>query len=908
MASPEAYGLNGSLMTALDDLEIGVSLVDEDGIIVFANDRYAAFFGYRQEELLGKHFTCLLDDSERDSALQFHRETLHRRGEKTRQRSFRRIDGSRVELSAVSQPLTERNGTVLRLTVVKDRTAYIEAVERFEHIASIPLRNPNPIIELDRSGKTLFVNESCMKLFPGIETRGTAHPYLEGIDPENSRGTLPPREIRIGDRWFQQIVHALDEFPDRIRVYGFETTARKQAEMRLAESEAHLRAILDNSKQAFILVDTDGKIRAANRRAEELSDLLFHTPIRRGDPMEGLVTREYVADFAERFERAVEGSAQKTSRIFHIEGFGEKSYFDIEYTPIRDKDGRIFAVCVIASDVTEHKIHEEQSVLTTLVFDNTKEGILVTDDRVRILRVNRAFCDITGYSTDDFIGRNPRLLQSGWHGKDFYDQLWESIRREGAWRGELWDRRKDGTLYAQWSSITAIKDESDAVKYYVAIVNEITEQKEAAKRIHHLAHYDTLTELPNRTLLFDRIAHSFDMTKRAGTRIALLYVDLDRFKHVNDGFGHEEGDRFLREAALRIRSVMRASDTVARLGGDEFLILIEGLTEPGDAAQVAEKVLAKLAEPFRIGDTELIIGAGIGIAVSPEDGTDFEVLLRNADAAMTKVKRGERIGFRFYQPEMNDRALERLQFESRLRRAESDGALSVNYQPQIRLADGVLLGWETLLRWKPEGIGPVPPAVFIPIAEESDLINSLGEWVLRTALADRKSTLDSVIAVNLSAKQFTGRNLVDRVRSMLEDSGLPGSALELEITESAVMHDVESSIYILRGLKELGIGIAIDDFGTGYSSLSYLKRFPIDRLKIDRSFVMDLPGNPEDVAVVRTIIGLGKGLGMRIIAEGVETREQLVFLAENGCDEYQGYYGSKPLPLAEAARFKPPRP
>lgn len=904
-------GSSTSLFSALGELDIGISLVDETGTIVFANDRYAGLFGKRRESLIGASFVEVLEPAERDAAYEFHRRLLSAPERKpvrsNRTRVFFGSDGKRLEYAAISLVWKDGSGKALRATVVHDRTQYVDAIERAESVASILIRNPNPVLELDRTGSVLFVNISAKALFPGIEAAALRHPYLAGIDLSIAEGASPTEELQVEGRWYLRIAHAPVEFPDRIRVYGFETSERKLAELRLTESETRLRAILDNSRQAFVLVGLDGKVSLFNRRAEEMVGLAMNRLLAVGVPVSDFVRNEDMDDFRLRFSRALEGESERSVRLIEIPGLGERLYVDVEYSPIRDSEGRLFAVCMILSDITEARYHEEQAALTRLVFDNTKEGILVTDAEARILSVNRAFTEISGYSAEEIAGRNPRLLQSGWQTAQFYEQLWAGLARDGSWQGEIWDRRKDGSLYAQWSSITAVKDETGAVKNYVAIVNEITEQKAAAERIRHLAYYDTLTELPNRALLFDRLNHALDSARRAGTRIALLFIDLDRFKSVNDSFGHEEGDRFLRETARRIRSVMRASDTVARLGGDEFTVLVEGVAAPEDAAQVAEKVLAALAAPYKIQDTEFFTGASIGIAVTPDDGSELELLLRNADSAMYRVKESGRNGYQFYRPEMNEKALERLRIESRLRRAEEERALKLNFQPQIRISDGELVGWEALLRWNPEGIGPVPPSVFIPMAEENGFISAIGDWVLREALSVRRTTLTGTMAVNLSAKQFASRNLVAAITRMLEETGLEGSSLELEITESAVMRDVEFSVGLLRSLKALGIGIAIDDFGTGYSSLSYLKRFPIDKLKIDRSFVADLPGDAEDAAIARTIVGLARGLGMRTIAEGVETEAQLAFLREIGCDEYQGYFGSRPLPLDAAAAFKPPR-
>ncbi|PLY17002.1 MAG: two-component system response regulator [Sedimenticola sp.] len=571
---------------------------------------------------------------------------------------------------------------------------------------------------------------------------------------------------------------------------------------------------------------------------------------------------------------------------------------------VRDNSGQATSMLVSLHDLSRARQVEETLRLAASVFENTDEGVVITDAQGKILEVNRAFTEILGYTRDEVIGRNPRLWQSLRHDESFYRNMWLSLTETGQWRGELWNRRKDGSVFPEWQTISSVTDEEGRLTHYVGVFSDISQIKHSQEQLDHLAHHDALTDLPNRLLLNERLEQAIRHAERNASKLAVIFLDLDLFKHINDSLGHPAGDSLLQKVAAKLVQTVRQGDTVARIGGDEFVLLLEEIDIADNVVVAAEKLMAIFAEPFQLGDQGIRITASLGITLYPRDGKDSASLLRNADAAMYRAKEEGRNTYQFYTEELTRNAFERVLLENNLRQAISREELRLVYQPQVDLQSGQIIGVEALIRWQHPELGIISPIKFIPLAEESGLIHSIGEWVLRTACRQGRDWLErgidfGSIAVNVAGHQIQRGNLPEDVKKILAETRFPSSQLELEVTEGFIMQQADFAIRQLMTLRQMGVTLAIDDFGTGYSSLSYLKQLPIHKLKIDQSFVRDIPEDPNDMAIADAIIAMGKSLGLTVIAEGVETQEQANFLKAAGCQEAQGYLYSRPITADE---------
>lgn len=572
---------------------------------------------------------------------------------------------------------------------------------------------------------------------------------------------------------------------------------------------------------------------------------------------------------------------------------------------VRHADGTPARMIGTHADITVHRESEAKLRLAAAVFESTVEGVVTTDALGRITAVNRAFTDITGYGEEEVVGRTPRMLRSGRHDDEFYRAMWDELTQRGSWSGEIWNKRKSGVEYPEWLTISAVLDERNRVSHYVGVFSDISSIKRSEEELKRLAYQDSLTGLPNRLLLLDRINHAIRRAARTSARFAVLFIDLDRFKNINDTLGRQTGDELLMAVAWRIGQRLRAEDTLSRLGGDEFILLMEEISSEQQAAQLARDLLRLLSKPYQVAGHDIFLSASIGISLHPEDGDDAETLIKHADTAMYRAKEGGRNGYQFYTREQSVAAFQRFSLEAALHRALERGEFELHYQPQMDLASGRVTAMEALLRWRHPDIGLIPPDQFIPVAEETGLILPIGEWVLHTACVEALQCQALcgealTVAVNLSPLELQRGEPVERIQRVLASSGLDPGLLELEITESSAMRRGEESIAMLHQLTALGVRLAIDDFGSGYSNLGYLKRLPVSTLKIDRVFIRDLPGGAEDAAITRAIIALGHSLNLRVLAEGVETPEQRDFLKALGCDMQQGFLLARPLPFAQA--------
>lgn len=549
--------------------------------------------------------------------------------------------------------------------------------------------------------------------------------------------------------------------------------------------------------------------------------------------------------------------------------------------------------------------------LAASVFES-QQGMIITDIENKILRVNAAFTKITLYNIEEVIGKNPKVLNSGRQDTDFYRLMWQSINEMGFWNGEIWNRRKNGEIYPEWLHITSVKIDG-VLSHYIGSMSDISEYKLAEEKIHRLAFYDPLTGLPNRRLLQERLQHAVERSTRDHELMALLMLDLDHFKPVNDSLGHLAGDQLLQQVAQRLLHRLRNSDMIARLGGDEFTILLENITHIDDASDVAQDIIDSLMQPFyldlenKIEHKEVHIGVSIGISLfdyGTQSNITPQILMDNADIALYKAKDNGRNCFAYFSEELTLAARKHIELETSLREILNRNQLLVNYQPLVDMKTNKIIGAEALIRWIPQISGFATPWHFIKFAEDTGFIIAIGEWILLETCRQGKRWLDAglpnlILAVNVSPYQFCHSNMVQAVKTVLEQTQFPASSLELELTEGGLMENNERTCAILEELRQLGIRISIDDFGTGYSSLAYLKYFPVSTLKIDKSFICEIPSQQDDMVIAETIISMGHTLGFTVLAEGVETQEQFDFLREKGCDKYQGFLKSKPLPPAE---------
>lgn len=585
---------------------------------------------------------------------------------------------------------------------------------------------------------------------------------------------------------------------------------------------------------------------------------------------------------------------------------GEKFPVDVSLTLIRDSDKVV--IYTVWRDISVRKQAEEKVRLMSKVFEHSGEAVVITGPNNKILVTNKSFTRMTGYSQEDVLGQNPSILQSGKELNGFYTAMWESLLKENFWQGELWDKRKDGSLYLKWLAISVVRDNLNEITNYIGSFTDITEWKQAAQKIEDLVHHDSLTNLPNRFSLMERLSQALVLAKRSRTHLAVMFINLDRFKNVNDLLGHHIADSLLLDVAKRLLASVRSADIVARVGGDEFVVVLSQIQSEITAAHIVNKIHLALSQTYLLAGHDLHITSCIGVSVFPHDGEAAEELIENSDFAMSHAKSQGRNNYQFFKQEMNSVVRERLLLENDLRVAVKQEEFLLHYQPQIDMASGRVVGVEALVRWQHPERGMIPPDMFIPMAEETGLILPLGDWVLRAACWQLMDWLSEGLpplrmAVNLSARQFKQENLPDLVAGIIAEIGIDSHLLELEITESAAMDNLDTTILHLNRLRDMGVELAIDDFGTGYSSLSYLKRFPANRLKIDRSFVMGIETDSDDAAIAAATIALAHKLGKEVIAEGVETEAQLSFLRDQQCDIIQGYFFSRPLPAKETSLF-----
>ncbi|MEN9395647.1 MAG: hypothetical protein RLZ81_177, partial [Pseudomonadota bacterium] len=829
------------------------------------------------------------------------------------------------------QDITERWRSEQAQRIGKDHlTALIEAI-------------PDAIFFKDGQGRWLITNEAGKRRFKlqGFDWYGKTDGQMAGERPayrephmacilEDEKAWNSPERILVQQRIVSEggrarvfevrKVPLRDETGERraLVVIDREITKIRQAEVELHSAVDALNDSLERSKllldaalDGVINMDQDGCVIGWNHQAEAIFGYTAAQAMGRE------VAELIVPPHSRQAHRAGMARYMRTSvativgRRIEVTGMrADGSEFPIELTVAALNRNGVFTFSAYVRDITSRKLAEQDLRIAAAAFD-AQEGMVITDPHGTILRVNQAFTDVTGYTSQEAIGNKMSLLKSGRQGPAFYGALWRDIQDKGVWQGELWNRRKDGELYPQWLAISAVRGAQGEVTHYVGMLSDITVRKAAEAEIQQLAFYDSLTSLPNRRLLTDRLKHALSASRRNQSHGALLFIDLDHFKTLNDTLGHVQGDLLLQQVAKRLNACVREGDTVARLGGDEFVVMLQDLsanvTEAASQAEaVGDKVLGALRTPYQLNTLVHHTSASLGLALFDDRHDSVDELLKRADLALYQAKDAGRNTLRFFDPDMQAAVTARAALEVDLRYGMEHDQLRLYYQPQVN-DKGRLTGVEALVRWQHPELGLVMPAHFISMAEETGLILQLGNWVLETACtqlaewARHDETAHLTLAVNVSARQFHREHFVDEVLALLQMTGAPAARLKLELTESLLVSDVEDMIRKMTALKRRGVGFSLDDFGTGYSSLAYLKRLPLDQLKIDQSFLRDALTNPDDAAIASAIIALGQSLGLMVIAEGVETQEQRDFLRAEGCYNYQGYFFGHPGPIESLA-------
>jgi diguanylate cyclase (GGDEF)-like protein/PAS domain S-box-containing protein len=665
------------------------------------------------------------------------------------------------------------------------------------------------------------------------------------------------------------------------------------------DNEATLHTLLDNLPYQIWLKDSDGRFLAVNEEFARTCNLPAADIVGKKDTE--ILPPEATAQYRMEEQEIMASGAPKYSEETIIEN-GQKKWLEVFRTPILGEYRQVLGITSLSRDITERKHVEEQLRLAALIYQSSSEAIMVTDEDNNIVDVNPAFSLITGYAREEIAGKNPRFLQSGKQGREFYRQMWQTLFDEGRWHGELWNRRKNGELYAQWASLSLIRHPDGKIYRHVAQFSDITDRKLKDDLIWKQANFDPLTKLPNRRLFQDRLGQELKKAHRVGHPVALLFIDLDRFKEINDTLGHAQGDQLLAEAALRILGCVRETDTVARLGGDEFTVILPEFGSTAHVERIAQNIIRQLGSPFSLGNGEIgYVSASIGITLYPDDATDMQSLFKHADQAMYVAKAEGRNQFSYFTPSMQKEAHEKMLIGNDLRQALVQNQLEIYFQPIVEAASGQIVKAEALLRWHHPQRGLVSPAVFIPLAEEYGLIREIGEWVFREAIISverwrRQFGRLIQVSVNKSPVQFMDKLENDGWIASLAAMELPGNSVAVEITEGLLLNESAAVQERLLEFRNNGIEVSVDDFGTGFSSLSYLKRFDIDYLKIDRSFIRDLTEDESDKALTEAIIVMAHKLGIKAIAEGVETVEQRDLLLSFGCDFFQGSLFSSPVP------------
>jgi diguanylate cyclase (GGDEF)-like protein/PAS domain S-box-containing protein len=915
----------------------GIHILNTEGNIIEVSDSFCAMLGYSRDEMVSMNVTRWDANFSPEECIKVVKQQFEKPVRALFQTRHRCKDGSIIDVEVSGFPLVLDGKPALFNSSrdITERKLMEEALkaseEKFRSIIDV---SPVPMALIDNQQNIIFLNPAFintfgydlsniptfadwwLKAYPDSDYRqsviNTWQARLE--QAEREQHAFIPLEITIQCKdGSQRIVLASATlisyaFSDVHLVVLYDITELKRVELARRVSEEQLQAFYELDLVGLAITSPEkGWIRindclcAMLGYSEQELHLMTWAELTYPDDLAADVKQ-----FEKLLTNEINGYALEKRFVSHT---GKIIPSRLVVRCVRKANGEVDYVMAMVEDITEYKQAEAELRIAATVFES-QEGMFIADANEIILNVNKAFTQITGYSAAEVIGQTPHILYSERHNKEFYAALWQSIQNTGAWQGEIWNQRKNGDIYPEQLSITAVTGSNNTVTHYVATFSDITERKAMEEYIHRLAFYDALTQLPNRRLLQERLKHGIELNHRTGSQMAVLMMDLDRFKAVNDSLGHAAGDELLQQVAVRVKARLREVDMVARLGGDEFVILLENVSHYEDVAHVAQSIIDTLSQPFRLCQGhEVSIGATIGIGICPHHGSSVETLMDNADAALYHAKDQGRGCFAYFSEALTQKSHERLALESRLRGAVEQQELSLYFQPQIEMSSGRLVGAETLVYWDDSVKScRIMLKDVIALAEETGVGVTIGEWALRETCKLGRQWLDAglaivPLAVNVSPYQFRSGNIKELVMQILEDTGFPAAYLSLEITETGLMANQEHALSILNSLDEQSVQLAINDFGTGYSSLSRLKYFPIDILKIDKTFIKNIPFSQDDNTITTTIIDMAHHLGFSVLAEGVDTSEQLAFLHLQGCDYYQGYLYSDALSPSDFAKL-----
>ncbi|WP_019866942.1 sensor domain-containing protein [Methylovulum miyakonense] len=922
------------MYSLLNSMAEGAYGVDTDGYCKFVNRSFLRLLGYGSEdEIIGKHIHELIHHSYPDGSpyptgacrmyAAFRNEETHVADE-----VFWRKDGTAIPVEYWSQPIIidgVLTGAIATFIDISERKKAEAAAQlSAQYARSLIEASLDPLVTISAEGKITDVNTATERVI------GRQRGDLIGsdftayfTDPDQARTVYQlvfrqgfvtdyPLAIRHASGKITDVLYNASVYRDikgqvvlGVFAAARDITERKRIEALLADSESRLRTIIENEPECIKIVDANGRLVQMNPAGLAMIEADNEEQVV-GRSVADVIAPEYRAAYAELHQRVLAGESMQME--YEVIGLkGGRRWLDTHAVPMKEANGNIVHLAV-TRDISKRKEAEHQLRIAATVFE-AQEGMMVTDANSNILTVNKAFTSMTGYSVEEAVGQNPRLLHSGRQTPDFYASMWGSIVNTGSWEGEIWNRRKNGEIYPEHLTITAVKDPDGTVTHYVGTHTDITLRKAASEEIERLAFYDPLTCLPNRRLLQDRLKQALAASQRSGQLGALLFIDLDNFKTLNDTLGHDMGDLLLQQVAERLRGGVRENDTVARLGGDEFVVMLKDLGgQPIEAAELAEttgrKIQAILNRPYKLGTHDYVSTPSIGAALFNGHERTVDELLKNADIAMYQAKTSGRNALRFFDPQMQGAIAARFALEDDLRKALAGRQFELHYQLQVD-SNHRASGAEALIRWRHPERGLMLPAEFIPLAEETGLILPIGQWMLEAVCAQLKAWQQAPLACglalsfNVNAKHFFQTHFVAQVLAAIRHHGVDPALLRLELTEGILVKNIEDAIATLKALRESGVQFALDDFGTGYSSLQHIKKLPVNQLNIDQSFIRDIADNHGDQAIVRIIIAMAESLGLDVIAEGVESEGQRQFLLDIGVARYQGPLFGQPVPIAQ---------